>query len=104
MTFVTIIKTLLDDFVRYRWRDLVAVFMLVFGFWVILHSQDAMARGEAKGLIGAALIMLDPRAMLPSHPPANGNGNGGTPQSIPQAPLAGDAGGPVGTPAGWEKK
>lgn len=78
MTFADLAKSLIDDFVRYRWRDVVALFLILTGLWVLMHSQDGMARDSAKGLIGAGLIMIDPRAMLPGTRP---NGTPPAPQS-----------------------
>jgi hypothetical protein len=71
MTSADMLKAFLDDMIRQRWGDLVALFLILLGVWLIIHSADDVVRGEAKGLIGAGLFALRPKTMA-----ANGNGNG----------------------------
>jgi hypothetical protein len=67
VTALELLKSLLDDWIRYRWRDTVALTLIGIGFFVMMHSTDMMVRIEAKAMIAAALIILDPRAMLPGN-------------------------------------
>jgi hypothetical protein len=85
-----LLKALVEDWVRYRWRDSVALLLISGGFFVILHTQNAAALDSAKGIIGAGLIMLDPRAMKPGTSGGpNGNGKDVAPTSAnPDAPPA----------------
>jgi hypothetical protein len=77
MSFSDLLKTLLEDWVRYRWKDTVALTLIAFGFTVLLHTANAAACDSAKGVIGAGLIILDPRGMLPgTSGRGTGNGNG----------------------------
>lgn len=88
MTMLTLFKLLLDDFVRYRWRDLVALALIGAGVSILIYSQDPGARDEAKAIIGAGLIMLDPRGMLPGARPAEPPGNGTAPPAVPTSAKA----------------
>lgn len=88
MTMLTLLKLLLDDFVRYRWRDLVALALIGGGVSILIYSQDPGARDEAKAIIGAGLIMLDPRGMLPGARPAEPPGNGAAPPAVPTSAKA----------------
>lgn len=88
MTMLTLFKLLLDDFVRYRWRDLVALALIGGGVSILIYSQDPGARDEAKAIIGAGLIMLDPRGMLPGARPAEPPGNGAAGAAVPTSAKA----------------
>jgi hypothetical protein len=68
-----LLKSFLDDTLRQRWGDLVALFLILLGVWLLIHSLDEMVRGEAKGLIGAGLFALRPKTMS-----SNGNGTTST--------------------------
>jgi hypothetical protein len=80
-----LLQALLEDWVRYRWRDTVALWLIAGGFAVMLWTTDTGIRGEAKTLIGAGLIILNPRGMLPG---TSGNGSGQpSTSSNPTAPA-----------------
>jgi hypothetical protein len=69
-TIGTVLKLLLDDFVRERWGDLVGLCLVGAGIWMIIHfPNDHAIVGEGKAIIGAGLITLRPKSM-------SGNGNG----------------------------
>ena len=99
MTFGDLTKTLLEDWVRYRWKDTAALLLIFGGFWVLLHTQNTMALDSAKGIIGAGLIILDPRGMMPG---TSGNGKNGNGRPATSAPTSADPDAPatVASPAG----
>jgi hypothetical protein len=92
-------KALIEDWIRFRWRDTVALMLIAGGFVVILHTANVMALDSAKGIIGAGLIMLDPRAMLPM---PKSNGNNTTTQTTTKVQTSAEA--PAASVSDWPAK
>jgi hypothetical protein len=100
MTFGDLCKTLIEDWVRYRWKDTAALGLIAGGFWVLLHTQNTMALDSAKGIIGAGLIILDPRGMMPGTSGNGKNGSNGKPATSAPTSANPDAPPTVPSPAG----
>ena len=96
MTFADLAKTLIEDWVRYRWKDSCALLLIGGGFWVILHTTNTIALDSAKGIIGAGLIILDPRGMMPG---TSGNGKNGNGKPATSVPTSADPNAPATVPS-----
>lgn len=76
---VDILKGLVEDFIRERWGDLCALFLIVFGSYMVWHGPSEIVSDLGKTLVGSGLISLRLKGM-----PAGTNGNG----HPPDAPAA----------------
>lgn len=80
---VDILKGLVEDFIRERWGDLCALFLIIFGSYMLWHGPNEVVMDMGKTLVGSGLISLRLKGM----PAANGNGNGhSTPPDVPATP------------------
>lgn len=77
MTTVDLMKSFLDDMIRQRWGDLVGLFLILLGVWLVMHGANEVIQDTGKSLIATGLITLRPKTMTSSGPGTNGNG--GTP-------------------------
>ena len=73
-----ILKLLLDDFVRLRWGDLVAIWLIIMGVALVLVAVMKLQSNPTieklgTGLVSAGLFALRPVTM-------KGNGNGKPPE------------------------
>jgi len=70
MTFIELAKILLDDFLRERWGDLVAIFLVMLGSCFVILFHDESTKDLGKLIVGSGLAALK----LTKMPPKNGNG------------------------------
>jgi hypothetical protein len=83
VSFGDLFKTLIEDWVRYRWRDTVALSMIVFGSWLLIHAVNAQTTQAGQTLLAAGMIMIDPKGMRPGTSGGGINGNGVPATSVP---------------------
>lgn len=60
---IELLKILIDDFARQRWGDIVALFLILLGVWLIMHGMDETVKDTGKGLVAAGLFALRPKSM-----------------------------------------
>jgi hypothetical protein len=102
-----IFASLVDDWIRFRWRDTVALVLIFGGVGFMAYSKNSLVTDAGKGLMSAGLIMLDPRAMLRgSSPGENGSMTTTvtekTTATLPVQTSANQS--PPAPPAGWPAK
>lgn len=68
-----ILKGLVEDFIRERWGDLCALFLIIFGSYMVWHGPGEIVSDLGKTLVGSGLISLRLKGMPAG---TNGNGNG----------------------------
>jgi len=83
MKLYELVKLLLDDFVRQRWGDLVALFLIMLGVWLVMHGMDEVVKDVGKGLVASGLVTLKLRTM----PSPNGNGAIPLPETSLDSPI-----------------
>ena len=70
-----LLKMLLDDFLRQKWGDACALFLIILGVALVVHQSDETSRDVGKSLIAAGLLALRPRTVQPQHQSQNGKGD-----------------------------
>lgn len=78
MTSVDLLKSFLDDLLRQRWGDLVGMFLILLGVWLVMHGANEVIVDTGKSLIATGLITLRPKTMTSTTTNGNGNGSSST--------------------------
>lgn len=83
-SFADVIKILLDDFVRMRWGDLVALLLIFSGICLVLLAVGHFQGNTAIEKLGSSLVAAGLFALRPiTMKSGSANGNGPSPPPKP---------------------